>query len=126
MVLWKKVVAVLFMAASLAQGVAGVRDARIPGWQMFKQMDRYTYEIRDADGEPVDLRDFVFERAYSIVDLRSVFGISAWVAERYPERAPLGGTLQVWNGQEWEAYRFQVVDRDQMGIAPRPTWDWFQ
>ena len=122
----KTVVAVLFMVASVAQALAGARDARIPGWQMFKKMDRYTYEIADAQGAPVELRDYVFERAYIIVDLRSVFGISAWVAERYPERAPLSGTLNVWNGEAWETYRFRVVDRDQMGIAPRPTWDWFQ
>ena len=123
---WKQIVAVSFMLVSVLQGLAGIWDARIPGWQMFKKMDRYTYDITDAQGASVDLRDYVFERAYSIVDLRSVFGISAWVAERYPDRAPLGGTLQVWNGEAWEDYRFRVVDREQMGIAPRPTWDWFQ
>ncbi len=104
------------MAAATLQGVAG-RATDLPGWQLFGQVDRFTYTLVDAQGRTVDVRDHVPTREYWFVDHTMPLQIARWLARTQPERAPLSGTVTVWRRGQPQTHRF-VVARGLFVIEP--------
>ena len=59
----------------------------LPGWHMFESVDDLDHELRDRDGNVVDLRAWL-PRGANLVDRGELRKVVAFVCERAPERAP--------------------------------------
>jgi hypothetical protein len=89
----QRAVALTCLALMLVYAIVGfVPDAEFPTWQMYIAADRYTYTLRDRDGEAVDIRDCVTPDSYLIRHELPAL-IADWLAEARPELSPLTGTV---------------------------------
>lgn len=106
----QRLIALLFVVLSGGHAVVGFIDLRVPAWQMFKTVDRYEYELFDASGDPVDLRDYVPHRAY-LTHQVLIPMIAAWVVRTHPQLAPLSGQLSVQDQETTRRFEVQVHSR---------------
>lgn len=92
----------------------------IPAWKMFRRIERWTYELTDSEGQPIDIRQHVPERSYTITSSTSVRVVGEWIAATQPDRAPLRASIQIArrtdDGERWleDVYK---VSRDEDGVV---------
>src|SRR5947209_6293446 len=67
------------MLAALQEGV--------PGWHMFESVEDLDHELRDRDGNIVDVRAWL-PRGANLVDRGELRNVVAFVCERTPSQAP--------------------------------------
>jgi hypothetical protein len=60
----------------------------LPGWHMFESVEDVRYELRDRDGQLVDLRAWL-PRGANVVDRGELRQIVTFVCQKEHERAPL-------------------------------------
>jgi hypothetical protein len=88
---------------------------------MFATTSRYRYEIKDVDGVPVRLHDYLPARAYPLSSARHPLNLALWIATRQPERAPLVAKVTRL-GRQRETTREYLVVAEPPGakLVPQP------
>lgn len=110
--------ALALMALSLLQGVAGLLEPRrFPGWQLFRNVDRFEYSMVDGSGRAVDVRDYLPRRAYWFITRTVPLAVGLWLARTRPEMAPLSGSLVVWDGKVERRHLF-LITSEMIAIDP--------
>jgi hypothetical protein len=121
----QKLLAALFLSASLGHAVAGLFSDSVPAWKMFAQVQRYDYDLRDRSGAELVLRDYVVDRAYLMSGVLAVPWIAEWLVRRHPEMAPIRGHLRHWqdDGRIREAdFAFGFDAKGQPGVLSMNQW----
>ena len=59
----------------------------LPGWHMFESVEPIDHELRDRDGQVIDVRAVLPKNA-NLVDRTELRSIVAWICEHEPARAP--------------------------------------
>jgi len=95
MKVWEIILAAAFLVSSGIHCILGFQHRDLPGWKMFRRIDRYEYRLRTSDGRQLDIRDFVLERAY-VMAPDAVTEIAKWYAEKHPDQTPLRLELKLW------------------------------
>jgi hypothetical protein len=93
----ERVIAAFFVLLSIAHGLLGFVEPRVPAWQMFMSCDRYDYLAVDSHGRIFNIREYIPARAYSIVDHDSVPSICRWLVAT-GRADTLSVRLRVWHG----------------------------
>lgn len=59
----------------------------LPGWHMFESVEPIDHELRDKDGQLIDIRTVLPKNA-NLTDRTELRSVVAWICEHQPERAP--------------------------------------
>ena len=115
----EKILATLFIVASLLHaGICSFLPG-VPAWKMFRSVPRYAYQLEDSKGQSIDIHDYVPARAYTLAMPVAPFRIAEWLAEKEPERLPLSGTILVGRGAEMKRASFVLHEPEYPGSPIR-------
>lgn len=59
----------------------------LPGWKMFERVEPLPYQLRDARGQAIDVRDYLPRHAY-LIDERQLRRVARFISVKDAQRGP--------------------------------------